>query len=258
MKKLILIFAAAIGLLVSGCESTSEAPSAAETDYCFGENLYNTLTNATVRPLSRTSESYGTIPINLRGTPEISVDEALRLLYLPSGELEKKRNELIATLGPNSQETLDSLEISAYDENLHFLGGEDGMALWESFALNYIQSPTKGWTTIETLLPESLNNDQITFYAASAAIIDNVGRPFNQAINAYELQEGVNVDEKPSFCRSVAEARLAILGNALTLEAITDIMTGGTMTLLDASSIVASAYSIYIDYEACRHMLGEW
>ena len=212
-------------------------------------------------------ESIKQVPLvslfNVTNTNSRSLTNSSPLLYgltaedieylnsLSKSEMESERIKLISQFNPSGDEKIDSLFLHNYEYVFNLIGGHQNMDKLIDFACHYIEVDG-GWNDIKDLMPSNLTDDQSKLYIYTAICIDNISRPFFQFVLTASEKNGISISRTKTICDAELAAELAISGVGLSAEMFLDVVSGGTMTGIEAIASSAELMDIWFRYEACN------
>lgn len=246
MRKTLFLVVLLLGIAVQGCvnEETylDDNGSAIET--------YNRMSNLKKQSIFKiVTNSRGNFQIT-GGLPYISQSDIDYLQSLSQSQCEDILNGLGQMLGDNVEDILDSIAIRNRTYLCEILDGVGGIELLEKFSDLYLQT-RGGIDYINDLLPNDLDDLQVSVYIACAVYIDNIARPFSTVFD----QNGEAKSRTLWNCESYANAQLEMAGVNFEIGALEAMMTGGAGLILDGLDTLALSFTlikIWEEYEICK------
>ncbi|MBD5422457.1 MAG: hypothetical protein HDR49_05445 [Bacteroides sp.] len=244
----------AIGFsFLTGCQSQSDSIEMIEKEQVKNaRDLYVSLME--IPTSSLLSES----SVNSRATsntyPVLTEDDVFYLSSLSLNELEYLMSKFQSKLDSDDYLYIESRRDETLLKNFEILGGHEGFDRIMEFYDSYM-GVEPGWTSLEKLLPNNLEEQQIDLYVNYAVYIDRIARPVSRVLTLIaEPSSRGFADEQ---CKMAANAKLREAGLDLEIDALTEIISGGCTTIfttIDALELGGEVAVIIYEYHKCLEL----
>lgn len=244
---LILIFVA----IFSSC-SQEEPILEKKPNNNIAESYYSELSSLPTISIPSISDTQISRSENDGGIPGLTSEDLKYLSSLSQKEIQALIEKLESRIDTYGREKVEEIEVNNYNRILDLIGGYENMNQYTEFSMSYLETEG-GINSLQMLMPQNLNENQVKLYVAMAVYIDRTTRPFMKYIVQLDNNASRSHEEG---CRAMAAFKLSLLGLSIGVDAFLDITTAGAaveFTDIELLANYAELCSIRSEYDLCMN-----
>lgn len=215
--------------------------------------MYNKMSQSPTYSILNQNKSRSASNDISQGIPCLTDGDIQFLTSMNEYEFEDYVSKVKSLISGNADEIVDSISTSNMQFLYEKLGGHSGLEKLLTFSESYLNS--SGVINLTSLVPSGLNESQQQVYVVTAVMIDNVVRPYYEALTNFDQQ---HIRSRKNICDIQAGIELVLAGATFGVEQLGDAAMAGAGFALEGVETIALELEIArirLDYEICN---GRW